>query len=97
MLTVVEKGDVVVEAKFGRPSVVEQLRIMTARLEAGEWPEPEAIVLVLAYTDPKQHMVCLPGGTEDMHPYFLAGMMQNAALTCLDDAAFQAEGLDIEE
>jgi hypothetical protein len=82
-----EKVGEVVQGHFGRPTVADQLRIMAARLDAGEWPEPEAIVVVLAYTDPKQHMVCVPGGTEDVHPYFMAGMLQNAALTCLDEAS----------
>jgi hypothetical protein len=81
------KGNVIDDIAFRRPSVPDQLRIMAARLDAGEWPEPEVIVVVLAYTDPKQQMVCVPGGTEDVHPYFMAGMLQNAALTCLDEAS----------
>jgi hypothetical protein len=85
---------VIDDVAFRRPSVSDQLRIMAARLESGEWPEPEHLVVVLGYDDPQQHMVCLPGGTKDGHPYFLAGMLQNASLTCLDDAAFQCEGLD---
>lgn len=101
MLTVVDNGEApddkkgnVVKGLFGRPSVPDQLRLMAARLEAGEWPEPEHMVVVMGYDDVTVPMVCLPGGLYDGHPYMYAGMLQNASLTCLDDAAFQAFGVE---
>lgn len=100
MLTIVDKGeapppapaaespDNVVKAHFRRPSVADQLRLIADRLDKeGAWPEPDYMCIVFAYDDPGVNMTCLNGGLKDAHPYMLAGMLQNAMLSGLDEAA----------
>lgn len=93
-LTLVGKGDTnvenVVEGQFGRPSTADQLRAIADRLDRGDFPEPDYMATVFGYDDPRTNMSVQIGGARDAHPYFIAGMLQNATLCGLDEAAAMA-------
>lgn len=97
-LTVVPKGDKpaenVVAAHFRRPSTADQLRLIADSLDQhmaeGLVAEPDYMVVVFGSDDLKASMSVQVGGAKDAHPYLVAGMLQNAALCGLDEAAYQS-------
>lgn len=85
----------VVKAHFGRLSVADQLRSIADTVEAtGDDGLLDYMCVVFASDDPSKGSSVKIGGNKDAHPFFFAGMLQNAALVGLDEAAalaFEAE------
>lgn len=94
-LTLVEPGeqpkdDNVYTARFGIMTISEQLRLIADNLEqerAAGAPDHDYMVIVFGNDDLRDGMSVQIGGTKRAHPYLLVGMLQNAILCGLDEAA----------